>query len=93
MTEAEFERRIAAPAGATDAQAGGLRGNDLIEPVGLVESKAGNRISLPTYKARAPRIRPAKPHRVQRMFAFEEDVDEKIWPYAVHMGEDRRSHQ
>ena len=32
---------------------------------------------------------PAKPRRVQRMFAIEEDLDKKLWLYAIHVGKDR----
>ncbi len=32
---------------------------------------------------------PAKPRRVQRMFAIEEDLDRKLWLYAIHLGKDR----
>lgn len=31
----------------------------------------------------------AKPRRVQRMFAIEEDLDKKLWLYAIHLGKDR----
>ena len=34
-------------------------------------------------------IKPAKPRRVQRMFAIEEELDKKLWLYAIHMGKDR----
>ena len=39
--------------------------------------------------ARAARGKPAKPKRVQRMFAIEEDLDKKLWLYAIHLGKDR----
>jgi hypothetical protein len=35
------------------------------------------------------RVKPAKPRRVQRMFAIEEDLDKKLWLYAIHLGKDR----
>ena len=34
-------------------------------------------------------MKPAKPRRVQRMFAIEEDLDKKLWLYAIHLGKDR----
>ena len=40
-------------------------------------------------RSRTPRTKPAKPRRVQRMFAIEEDLDKKLWLYAIHMGKDR----
>ena len=33
--------------------------------------------------------KPAKPRRVQRMFAIEEELDKKLWLYAIHVGKDR----
>jgi hypothetical protein len=40
-------------------------------------------------RSRAPRAKPAKPRRVQRMFAIEEELDKKLWLYAIHIGKDR----
>jgi hypothetical protein len=40
-------------------------------------------------KTRASRAKPVKPRRVQRMFALEEDLDKKLWLYAIHVGKDR----
>ena len=40
-------------------------------------------------RGRAARSKPAKPRRVQRMFALEEDLDKKLWLYAIHVGKDR----
>src|SRR5204863_2852725 len=40
-------------------------------------------------RSRATRVKPAKPKRVQRMFAIEEDLDKKLWLYAIHLGKDR----
>ena len=37
----------------------------------------------------AARPKAAKPRRVQRMFALEEDLDKKLWLYAIHVGKDR----
>ncbi len=43
----------------------------------------------PAARGRAPRAKPAKPRRVQRMFAIEEELDMKLWLYAIHVGKDR----
>lgn len=91
MTEAEFERRLNAQTGAGDppaAQAAVAESMDADasndqEPVGRTASSSS------TSRARASRAKPAKPRRVQRMFAIEEDVDKKLWLYAIHMGKDR----
>src|SRR5688572_7249225 len=81
MTEAEFERRQAAGAVEPD------------EPVVAVlppaaDAEAAARGAVP--RARAPRGKPpARPRRVQRMFAVEEELDKKLWLYAIHVGKDR----
>lgn len=38
---------------------------------------------------RSVKTKAAKPRRIQRMFAIEEDLDRKLWLYAIHMGKDR----
>jgi hypothetical protein len=87
MTEAEFERRIGAPAPAVEpsgpAEAGdaGLAPEPEIAPRAATVSASG--------RARAVRVKPAKPRRVQRMFAIEEELDKKLWLYAIHVGKDR----
>ncbi len=40
-------------------------------------------------RSRGARAKPVKPRRVQRMFALEEDLDKKLWLYAIHVGKDR----
>ena len=45
--------------------------------------------AAPSSRSRAARVKPAKPKRVQRMFAIEEDLDKKLWLYAIHLGKDR----
>ena len=40
-------------------------------------------------RGRAARAKAVKPRRVQRMFALEEDLDKKLWLYAIHVGKDR----
>jgi hypothetical protein len=81
MTEAEFERRLGgqgAPADPEPVDAGPAADP---EPSGRSSSTSG--------RIRASRSRAVKPRRVQRMFAIEEDVDKKLWLYAIHMGKDR----
>jgi hypothetical protein len=78
MSEAEFERRqTLMPVAPDDGE------TDEPEPVAARASSAPAR-------ARAGRGKPvAKARRVQRMFAIEEDLDRKLWLYAIHMGKDR----
>jgi hypothetical protein len=89
MTEAEFERRIGGSVPAT-------------EPVGPAESvdagpalepEVTPRVAAATMstsgRSRSVRVKPAKPRRVQRMFAIEEELDKKLWLYAIHIGKDR----
>ena len=84
MTEAEFERRQREAAAVAAAAASA----DPTEPGYAGEPEAGPRSSVPT-RARAGRSKPAKPRRVQRMFALEEDLDKNLWLYAIHVGKDR----
>ena len=84
MSEAEFERRQALEAGETN----GSVATQTLPP----EAEATARPSSPSpapSKTRAARGKPAKSRRVQRMFAIEEDVDKKLWLYAIHVGKDR----
>jgi hypothetical protein len=125
MSEAEFERRVAASGvdallAASDPDAGGTAGLSIgaggatgyasatVEPEpgatgyasarssgagGLPTSAGGGTGSAgatPTTRNRSPRAKPAaKPKRVQRMFAIEDDLDRKLWLYAIHVGKDR----
>ena len=84
MTEAEFERRqqnttspATVPIATVDAPAPEL------SP--LTDAESSSRAP----RGRAARTKPAKPRRVQRMFALEEDLDKKLWLYAIHVGKDR----
>jgi hypothetical protein len=95
MTEAEFERRQreAAAVAAALATASGDSATAPIEladqaPTGELETSPRSSASSPA-RARASRSKPAKPKRVQRMFALEEDLDKKLWLYAIHVGKDR----
>lgn len=84
MTEAEFERRQGGgptpgddPAPADDAEP--------IAPRPAAPAATSTRSA-----SRAARSKPpAKPRRVQRMFAIEEELDKKLWLYAIHVGKDR----
>jgi hypothetical protein len=86
MTEAEFERRIV-------TQAGPAEKADTAEPVEAAPSAeyepAPRSAAATTTRTRAPRVKTTKPRRVQRMFAIEEDLDKKLWLYAIHLGKDR----
>jgi len=86
MTEAEFERRqnstlppvteASEPTSSSSSQSAGT--TPMNEPE-----------SAPRTRSRATRTKAVKPRRVQRMFALEEDLDKKLWLYAIHMGKDR----
>lgn len=88
MTEAEFERRMGvAPVPAEPAVPA-----DPIDPGPMPESESTPRGAPASNarQARAARAKPTtKPRRVQRMFAIEEDLDKKLWLYAIHLGKDR----
>ncbi|APW64224.1 hypothetical protein [Paludisphaera borealis] len=81
MTEAEFERRIGGQGASADPEPADVAPSVDPEPAG--------RASSATSRTRVTRAKAAKPKRVQRMFAIEEDVDKKLWLYAIHMGKDR----
>jgi hypothetical protein len=86
MTEAEFERRLETQATAVEIPSP----NEPTDASLSVEFETGPRSqSAVTSRQRAVRARPAKPRRVQRMFAIEEDLDKKLWLYAIHLGKDR----
>jgi hypothetical protein len=83
MTEAEFERRIGTQA--TQAEiASSIEPNDAAE----IESAPRSTPAVSS-RPRVARVKQAKPRRVQRMFAIEEDLDKKLWLYAIHLGKDR----
>jgi hypothetical protein len=97
MTEAEFERaqRSQQPPGALATEPSAP--NEPSESAGSIpiatplqfDTEPAQR-SVPTSRGRAPKPKAtAKPRRVQRMFAIEEDVDKKLWLYAIHIGKDR----
>ena len=89
MTEVEFERRQREAAAVATAAGGAVAGQgEYAEPASMGEPEASPRSSGPA-RARGGRAKPAKPKRVQRMFALEEDLDKKLWLYAIHVGKDR----
>ena len=83
MTEAEFERRIGTQA--TQAEiTSSIESNDATE----IESAPRSTPAVSS-RPRVARVKQTKPRRVQRMFAIEEDLDKKLWLYAIHLGKDR----
>ncbi len=98
MSEAEFERRLnsggstaaqvpAAPASKDDPEPA----DDQDPPPGDRESsgRSASGSSGSSTRSRSRGRAPAKPKRVQRMFAVEEELDKKLWLYAIHVGKDR----
>jgi hypothetical protein len=92
MSGAEFERRIATST-TPEEPADPAASTPATLPISSSEidnsalSRAASTTS--TTRSRAPRGKPVKPRRVQRMFAIEEDLDKKLWLYAIHLGKDR----
>jgi hypothetical protein len=86
MTEAEFERRL----GTQTAHGEFLPPSESHDMNPAVDAEMAPR-STPALPARqrVARVKPTKPRRVQRMFAIEEDLDKKLWLYAIHLGKDR----
>jgi hypothetical protein len=79
MTEAEFERQQAMAEATVAAP----------PPAPAPEPDPVPRGGAAPARARAGRAKAVKPRRVQRMFALEEDLDKKLWLYAIHVGKDR----
>jgi hypothetical protein len=88
MTEAEFERRLSPQPATAEPSALTTMGSDPTDGTGT-EIESAVRSSAAPARSRTPRSKPVKPRRVQRMFAIEEEVDKKLWLYAIHMGKDR----
>jgi hypothetical protein len=92
MSEAEFERRQVAGTGAggsspidgIEAPAMGVEPEPILPRIAATPSPTTG-----AGRGRAARTKPAKPRRVQRMFALEEELDKKLWLYAIHVGKDR----
>ena len=90
MTEAEFERRLSAGAPAVAAEPASAAGTEPGEAGVPNELELAPRAAAAgSSRPRAARVKLAKPKRVQRMFAIEEDLDKKLWLYAIHLGKDR----
>ena len=85
MTEAEFERRIGGSAPTAELSVPAEAGDAALAP----EPEALPRAAAAPGRSRAAKVKAAKPRRVQRMFAIEEDLDKKLWLYAIHIGKDR----
>jgi len=86
MTEAEFERRLGTQAATVEIPSL----SEATDANPSVELETASRTpSAVSSRPRAARAKPAKPRRVQRMFAIEEDLDKKLWLYAIHLGKDR----
>jgi hypothetical protein len=81
MSEAEFERRQTVPM-APEAEAVEEMPEAAVEAPRAASGGNGSKRS-------AARGKGVKSRRVQRMFAIEEDVDKKLWLYAIHVGKDR----
>jgi len=86
MTEAEFERRLNNSSAPGDASASS---QDPADGAQTADAEPNGRSSSSSSRSRSTRSKAAKPKRVQRMFAIEEDVDKKLWLYAIHVGKDR----
>jgi len=83
MSEAEFERRQSLDSSDLAASPATIAMPPTVSPLGDAEpSPRGS-------KTRSVRSKPSKPRRVQRMFAIEEELDKKLWLYAIHVGKDR----
>jgi hypothetical protein len=97
MSEVEFERLAQAVASAPggDREPSYANANGDREPTPPDDDDAtppaSPRSGSPSGAGARSRARgkPAKPRRVQRMFAVEEDLDKKLWLYAIHLGKDR----
>jgi hypothetical protein len=97
MTEAEFERQAGGIGAGAGSEAEGMDEADGGMPAGgspratvpMGGGSGGGSGANAAGSRRAARAKPAKPRRVQRMFAIEEDLDKKLWLYAIHLGKDR----
>lgn len=93
MTEAEFERNLT-PEGieleSSIQEQAELSGSVPSMTVTGTESDLGIKSGVNRAGRSVPvRAKSSKPRRIQRMFAIEEDLDRKLWLYAIHMGKDR----
>jgi hypothetical protein len=86
MTEAEFERRLGTQGSQAATPFPGESGDGSL-PADI--ETAPRTASAVSARTRTARVKLTKPRRVQRMFAIEEDLDKKLWLYAIHLGKDR----
>ncbi len=93
MSEAEFDRQQVGGSDSGESSMDGVDGpSQVVEPEPTLPRLAVTPPPAPstgTGRGRATRSKPAKPRRVQRMFALEEELDKKLWLYAIHVGKDR----
>jgi hypothetical protein len=88
MTEAEFERQQAASSASDTAQV--AEADPPVRSATATATMTATAATAPSGRNRALRGRgSSKPRRVQRMFAIEEELDKKLWLYAIHVGKDR----
>ena len=85
---AEYDRgRVRTPdrhSGSPGRVTSSIESNDAVEIESTPRSTSGV-----SPRPRVARVKQTKPRRVQRMFAIEEDLDKKLWLYAIHLGKDR----
>ena len=86
MTEAEFEHRIGTQPPTVPISPLSESPDSILATEAENASRSSPSVSSRT---RGARVKPTKPRRVQRMFAIEEDLDKKLWLYAIHLGKDR----
>lgn len=90
MSEAEFDRRQTIVATAGGSPTGeGLDGSEVANEAEPNLPRMAPAPAPANPRGRGSRSKPSKPRRVQRMFALEEDLDKKLWLYAIHVGKDR----
>lgn len=96
MTEAEFERRQGGAGSSAATEPDDEPADNAPEtpaPRSAATTTAqtqSSSSSSSSSRGRGSRGRAAaKPRRVQRMFAIEEELDKKLWLYAIHVGKDR----
>jgi len=97
MSEAEFERRLSNSTPTVNPQTVTTEPHDsgISLPLnGSIDSDStvSTRTITSSSSTRArstSRVKASKPRRVQRMFALEEELDKKLWLYAIHLGKDR----
>jgi hypothetical protein len=87
MTEAEFEKNVAPDQAEEESVAEEQATASAVASISAEPELAAR--GGQGRAQRATRARATKPRRIQRVFAIEEDLDRKLWLYAIHMGKDR----